>query len=65
MKKKLQIEPIDLNELDSLKGGAEAGYNGCIICNGKCGEEGGCIITNGKCRACDDDDDDDNPNEEP
>lgn len=48
MFKNLQIEPIELNELDSLKGGADPNYNGCVICNGKCGS-GGCFITNGNC----------------
>lgn len=46
MNKKLQIEPIDLHELEMVKGGWS--YKGCIIANGKC-SEGGCGIANGKC----------------
>lgn len=49
MDKKLQIEPIDLNELEATKGGWS--YKGCIITNGKC-SEGGCGIANGKCPEC-------------
>ena len=46
MHKKLKIEPVDLHELESAKGGFS--YNGCMITNGKC-SEGGCGIANGKC----------------
>ncbi len=65
MNKKLEIEPINLNELDSLKGGTDITYKGCAICNGKC-SEGGCGITNGKCgKQEDDEDDDDEEDDDP
>jgi hypothetical protein len=48
MKNEFIVEPIQLDELESVKGGADNGYDGCLICNGKCGD-GGCLITNGKC----------------
>lgn len=63
MNKNLQIEPIELNELDSLKGGADFSYKGCIICNGKC-SEGGCGIANGKCRPDDEDEDEEDSSDE-
>lgn len=47
MTNELKIEPIDLNELEAVRGGA--GYNGCVITNGQCSSGGGCFITNGKC----------------
>lgn len=48
MNKKLEIEPIDLQELEEVKGGLELKFHGCLIANGKC-TEGGCGICNGNC----------------
>ncbi len=48
MKKQLDFEPIELNQLEGVLGGSASEYNGCGITNGKCGE-GGCGLFNGKC----------------
>lgn len=47
MNKKLDFEPIELNELEGVLGG-KAAFRGCFITNGKC-DEGGCAICNGQC----------------
>ena len=48
MKKHLKVDPIDLSELEQVKGGNLIEIKGCLIANGKC-KEGGCGIANGKC----------------
>lgn len=48
MDKNLSVEPIDLQELEKVKGGFSIGFKGCLIANGKC-TEGGCGIANGNC----------------
>ncbi len=45
--KKLDFEPIELNELEGVLGG-NAREGGCGITNGKC-STGGCGLFNGKC----------------
>lgn len=61
MENKFQLEPIDLSELESVRGGFS--YKGCIIANGKCSGGNGCVIANGQCAGDEDDDEDsvDNP----
>lgn len=48
MEKHLKIDPVDLSELEQVKGGGVIDIKGCLIANGKC-KEGGCGIANGKC----------------
>lgn len=48
MEKELNIQPIDLSQLEQIKGGGDT-YKGCFVANGKCSTEGGCAIVNGNC----------------
>lgn len=67
MNKQLGFEPIELEELEGVLGGADSKNNGCIVTNGKC-SEGGCGICNGKCgpeEVKDDTDDNNGTIEEP
>lgn len=48
MEKHQKVDPVDLSELEQVKGGGVVDIKGCLIANGKC-KEGGCGIANGKC----------------